>query len=122
MGYRTIVVGTDGSVTATVARDEAIRLARRFRARLVVVLAYPGAPMTIPMARTVLESSREAAAARRVEAIVELASAEPAEAILEAAERHKADLLVVGNKGMGHVSRFRLGSVPDRISHFSPCD
>ncbi|MDP9343029.1 MAG: FAD-dependent oxidoreductase [Actinomycetota bacterium] len=122
MGYRTIVVGTDGSVTATVARDEAIRLAKRCRARLVVVLAYPGGPMTIPMAREVLERAREAAAARKVDAEVELASSEPAEAMLEAAERHKADLLVVGNKGMGRVSRFRLGSVPDRISHFSPCD
>src|SRR5438093_13788395 len=87
MGYRTIVVGTDGSVTATVARDEAIRLARRCRARLVMVLAYPGGPMTIPMARSILEHAEEAARAKKVEAVVELASSEPAEALLEAAER-----------------------------------
>jgi 3-phenylpropionate/trans-cinnamate dioxygenase ferredoxin reductase component len=122
MGYRTIVVGTDGSVTATVARDEAIRLARRCRARLVMVLAYPGGPMTIPMARSVLEHAQEAARAKKVEAVVEMASSEPAEALLEAAERHKADLLVVGNKGMGRASRFRLGAVPDRAAHYAPCD
>jgi 3-phenylpropionate/trans-cinnamate dioxygenase ferredoxin reductase subunit len=122
MGYRTIVVGTDGSVTATVARDEAIRLARRCRARLVIVLAYPGGPMTLPMAREILERAQEAAKARRVEAVAELASSEPAEAVLEAAERHKADLVVVGNKGMGRAGRFRLGSVPDRVAHYSPCD
>ncbi len=122
MAYRTIVVGTDGSVTATVARDEAIRLARRCKARLVMVLAYPGGPMTLSMARSILEHAEEAARAKKVEAVVELASAEPAEALLEAAERHKADLLVVGNKGMGKASRFRLGSVPDRAAHYAPCD
>ncbi len=122
MGYRKIVVGTDGSVTATVARDEAIRLAERTRAELVIVLSYLGGAMTLPMARSVLDHAVEAARQRGVQAVAELASAEPAEALLEAAQRHKADLMVVGNKGMGHPSRFRLGSVPDRVAHYSPCD
>jgi len=39
MGYRKLVVGTDGSVTATAARDAAIRLAKRFRAGLHLVCA-----------------------------------------------------------------------------------
>ena len=35
MGYRTIVVGTDGSPTATIARDVALRFAKRCHAHLV---------------------------------------------------------------------------------------
>ena len=31
------------------------------------------------------------------------------------------DLLVVGNKGMTGASRFLLGSVPNKVSHHSPC-
>lgn len=31
------------------------------------------------------------------------------------------DLLVVGNRGMTGPSRFLLGSVPNKVSHHSPC-
>ena len=37
MTYRTIVVGTDGSPTATVAAEVAQALAKRFKGRLVLV-------------------------------------------------------------------------------------
>jgi nucleotide-binding universal stress UspA family protein len=41
MGYRTIVAGTDGSVTASRALDKAARLARITGARLVLVSVVP---------------------------------------------------------------------------------
>ena len=46
---------------------------------------------------------------------------EPAEAILNVAEETKADLIVVGNKGMTGARRFLLGSVPNNVSHHAPC-
>ena len=46
---------------------------------------------------------------------------DPAEAILNVAEETKADLIVVGNKGMTGARRFVLGSVPNNISHHAPC-
>src|SRR5947199_10333851 len=51
-----------------------------------------------------------------------MALSDPTEFILEVAERRNVDLIVVGNKGMGEARRFRLGSVPDRIAYFAPCD
>ena len=39
---------------------------------------------------------------------------EGADAILDVAEENKADLIVVGNKGMTGAKRFLLGSVPVR--------
>src|SRR6266511_3954308 len=122
MGYRTIVVGTDGSITATTARDAAIRLAKRLRARLVVVCAWGPPLLTRPMAESLVGYSLEAATRAGVEADAEMATQDPADLLLEVAERRQADLLVVGNKGMGEAKRFRLGSVPDRIAHFAPCD
>jgi len=112
MGYRTIVVGTDGSITATTARDAAIRLAKRLRARLVLVCAWGPPLLTRPMAESLVGHSLEAATRLGVEADAEMATQ----------DRRQADLLVVGNKGMGEAKRFRLGSVPDRIAHFAPCD
>ena len=46
---------------------------------------------------------------------------DPADAILDVAEKTKADLVVVGNKGMTGARRFLLGSVPNKISHHAPC-
>jgi nucleotide-binding universal stress UspA family protein len=45
----------------------------------------------------------------------------PAEAILGVAERTKADLIVVGNKGMTGARRYILGSVPNSVAHHAPC-
>src|SRR5213083_293672 len=107
MGYRTLLVGTDGSITATTARDAAIRLAKRLRARLVVVCAYGPPLLTRAMADGLVEHSLAAAAQEGVEAEAVLAQQDPAELILDVAERVPADLVVVGNKGMGQARRFR---------------
>jgi 3-phenylpropionate/trans-cinnamate dioxygenase ferredoxin reductase component len=122
MGYRKLVVGTDGSVTATAARDAAIRLAKRTRAALHIVCAYEPPRMNRQVAQDVIRRSLDAASRQKVESTGEIGQADPAEMILDAAERETADLIVVGNKGMGQATRFRLGSVPDRIAHYSPCD
>lgn len=39
---------------------------------------------------------------------------------MDVAEREKADLIVVGNKGMAGVRRV-LGSVPNSVAHQAPC-
>src|SRR4051795_9984241 len=46
---------------------------------------------------------------------------DPADAILDVAEEQKADLIIVGNKGMSGAKRFLLGSVPNKVSHHAPC-
>jgi len=46
---------------------------------------------------------------------------DPADAILDVAEECKADLVIVGNKGMTGAKRFLLGSVPDKVSHHAAC-
>src|SRR5438093_7269978 len=122
MAYRKIVVGTDGSETANVARDAAIRLAKRFRAKLVLVSAYQDPITKREWAEGVLREALAAAKKAKVDAIAALQSGPPADLIISVAEEQKADLLIVGNKGMGNPSRFRLGSVPDRTAYFAPCD
>ena len=56
-----------------------------------------------------------------VEAQTHPVEGDPAEAILNVAEQTKADLIVVGNKGMTGARRFLLGSVPNNVSHHAPC-
>ena len=95
MGYRTIVVGTDGSITAVAAQRTAARLARRLRAELVIVSAYDPPRISRPMGEGLVQRAREAARREKVEATTELGRGEPADLILEVARRRQADLVVV---------------------------
>ncbi|HWT90711.1 MAG TPA: universal stress protein [Solirubrobacterales bacterium] len=138
--FKRIVVGTDGSQTAADAVGKAIELARLTGAQLSIVSAYSPAS-----GRRVAEEQRQAPAdvqyglgpREDVNLILETAAADakgagvevqthpveadPADAILNVAEETKADLIVVGNKGMTGTRRFLLGSVPNNVSHHAPC-
>jgi nucleotide-binding universal stress UspA family protein len=138
--FRAIVVGTDGSDTATEAVRQATELAQRLGARLLIVSAYE--PITDKRLRdtadevprdlqwminpredvdATLQSANEIADAAGVEVQTFARQGDPADAILDVAEEQDADLIVVGNKGMTGAKRFLLGSVPNRVSHHAPC-
>jgi 3-phenylpropionate/trans-cinnamate dioxygenase ferredoxin reductase component len=122
MPYRTIVVGTDGSPTATMAVEVSQKLARRMKGRLVLVGALDAYGLQRQPLQTALLEAAEAARAKKVDATAELIEGTPGESIVAAAKKHDADLIVVGNRGMGQATRFRLGSVPDWVAHDAPCD
>ena len=137
----TIVVGTDGSESATEAVRQATALARSLGAgaRVHLVTAYrpleamdagsevvpPGlAGLVDPRnhARSVVE---EAAAKVRAEGVgvdVYVWPGDPASAIIDVATTAKAALIVVGSRGMSGAARFLLGSVPTKVSHHAPCN
>jgi 3-phenylpropionate/trans-cinnamate dioxygenase ferredoxin reductase subunit len=122
MSYRTIVVGTDGSPTASTAVEVARTLARRLRARLVLVGALDAYGIQRQPLQTALLHAADEARAKKVDAVAELIEGTPGESIVAAAKKHDADLIVVGNRGMGQATRFKLGSVPDWVAHDAPCD
>jgi nucleotide-binding universal stress UspA family protein/nitrite reductase/ring-hydroxylating ferredoxin subunit len=122
VGYRNILVGTDGSETAARAEQFAARLAKRFRAGLLIVSAFDRERIPRDEALQVAEAARDRVADQRVKPEVEVEGGEPADVVLTVAERRGADLVVVGNRGMGKFRRFRLGSVPERVATYAACD
>jgi nucleotide-binding universal stress UspA family protein/nitrite reductase/ring-hydroxylating ferredoxin subunit len=122
MGYRKIVVGTDGSRTAGVAQAVAVQLAKRYRAELFLVCAYQPPKLSRPMVETAMSRAAGVARRSRVEPTLVLEPGDATELILAVAEQEDADLIVVGNKGMGEATRFRLGSIPDQVAHRASCD
>ena len=138
--FKSIVVGTDGSDTATQAVRQAVDLATAVGAQIEVVSAYEPVPAQrlreerretpedLQWAinpREDVDATLEAAAALAREAGVEVSvyprQGDPADAVLDVAEEREADLIVVGNKGMTGAKRFLLGSVPNKVSHHAPC-
>ena len=69
----------------------------------------------------VLDAAAAEARKEGIEVQTHPVEGDPAEAILNVAEETKADLIVVGNKGMTGARRFLLGSVPNNVSHHAPC-
>ncbi|WP_431922959.1 universal stress protein [Nonomuraea jabiensis] len=141
MTYRTVLVGTDGSASSFRAVSAAASLASATGATLVLACAY------LPMR----ESERAAAAERLGDLAYKVSGSTPADDALRAARghavaagasdvvlaadqgdavdvlvslaaRHRADLLVVGNRGLNSLAGRLLGSVPSAVSHRAACD
>ncbi|HWF25655.1 MAG TPA: universal stress protein [Solirubrobacteraceae bacterium] len=139
--FGSILVGTDGSDTATTAVRYAIDLARQLDARLQIVSAYEPvsgqrlrhesleAPIDVQWMvnprEDVLALLDQAAADAEGAGVTEVETfarqGDAADAILDVAEELRSDLIVVGNRGMTGAKRFLLGSVPNKISHHAPC-
>lgn len=134
----TILLATDGSPSAKLATDEAIRLASAtgWPLRVVTVwntpipVGYNFAALQLPPELRQLERAhaREAAqaavtraAVADVDATFELREGMAADEIVAAAAESHASLLVLGAHGWGAVKRLVLGSVSTQVLHESPC-
>ncbi|HEX2031678.1 MAG TPA: universal stress protein [Actinomycetota bacterium] len=121
MGYRTIVIGTDGSETAFRAQQAAARFAKLVGGRLVIVSAYRP-EQDDRLVEEMLRYSAEAARREGIEVDTAMAEGSPADVINRLAERQDADMIVVGSVGMGKAKRFRLGAVAEKVAGEAPCD
>jgi predicted unusual protein kinase regulating ubiquinone biosynthesis (AarF/ABC1/UbiB family)/nucleotide-binding universal stress UspA family protein len=110
-----IVVATDRSETAQRAVAWAAQLAQRFAGELVLLNVRPADE---DGAEDLLRADAEAFSNAR--AVFRIDRDVPG-GIVRAAEEENADVLVVGNVGMGGRREFLLGNVPNRISHTARC-
>jgi nucleotide-binding universal stress UspA family protein len=142
--YPLVMVGTDGSPTATQAVQKAAVLAEAMGITLLIASAYhrtrpeelgpPSKRAEMPgenwmsvgyqAAKDIAHAAQEAAQAAAPGVSVETAApqGEPSEALLECWEGHPGALLVLGSQGMTGSRRFLLGSVPNKITHHAVAD
>jgi nucleotide-binding universal stress UspA family protein len=137
MRIATILVPTDFSADAEAALEHAVEFARLFGARIHLIHAWYIAPQAATpwsysfpagliddVRRDALgrvEALRDKVAARGIEASCEISGEPPSLAITAAAERQKADLIVMGTRGLTGVKHVLLGSVAERTLRFAPC-
>lgn len=139
--YSTILVGTDGSNSSFRAVDKAARLAADTGAALVLASAYYPMPEKDRLsaadrlgdlaykvqgstpADDALRAARERAIAAGAKNIEEVAQeGDAVDVLARIARDRRADLVVVGNRGLNSLAGRLLGSVPANLSHRSPCD
>lgn len=138
MGHRTVVVGYDGSTHADRAVDAAADEVAEGGTVHVVTAIHPESTAAIaaqlrrlpPEFRDVYdpdvaERARQQVAllrlqGRGVHCEGHVVADDPATAIIDVAERERADLVVVGSRGLGEVRRFLRGSVSSRVAVHAP--
>lgn len=131
---RRILLATDFSAGARRAFDQAVDLAREWRAELVILHAIEPVPLPedFSAATTVAErlerSARQAVAELessakqrgvRCHAVVRGGTA--ATTIAEVAKRLRVGLIVIATHGRSGLSRFFMGSVAEHVVRTAPC-
>lgn len=135
--YTSIVVGTDGSASASKAVTHAASLAALAGAELHIVMAAPRIPVLVAPDMVVAsdewgqasaESTQLALSAAKAlaeelgaKATTHVLAGDPADAVLSFCDEIHTDLLVIGNRGMQGARRFLLGSVSSRCAHHAGC-
>jgi len=130
----TILLATDLSRASTRATEEAIDLAIRLDARLLVINVVDprrGLPLAgFGRVRPVEEREQRSVAARDLVIRARSAGADatflvwdgdPGDGIVAAADAEHADLIVVGTHARGGVGRSILGSVSDHVIRHARC-
>jgi nucleotide-binding universal stress UspA family protein len=135
--YKSLLVATDGSATASEAVRVAIELSLSFGATLHIASVY-GTSDTSAMAWSGIgipyvegddpgeeasvhtEAMASSARTKGIKVETHVLPGYVVERILDVAVKQKIDLIVVGNKGMRGLKRV-LGSVPNAIAHSAPC-
>ncbi len=130
--FDSVVVGADDSATAAKAVEAAIDLVKLAGGALHVVTAYkptstgasgrPGEFQNVVVAnghaQGLLDELAAPARAGSISVQTHALEGDPAQALVAVAEREKADLIVVGSKGM---HRKVLASIPNSVAHQAPC-
>lgn len=139
--YQTVVVGTDGSETSFAAVDRAAGVAADAGATLVIACAYHAASRgdvekaqdvlreeayqvvgSAPAEDTLLSARDRAAKAGATKIETVAVEGDPVDSLRQVAADHKADLLVVGNRGLNSLAGRILGSVPSEVARKSGVD
>ncbi len=132
VGWKTIVLATDGSKYSATAAEKAISFAQSYGGELKVVSVadvpaefYAEAPKAVEdlvkKARGFVAGVKKQAEAAGVKAETFVGEAEAYEAITNLAKEQKADMIIIGSHGRTGLRRLLMGSVAEKVVGYAPC-
>ncbi|MCR4441745.1 MAG: universal stress protein [Peptococcaceae bacterium] len=132
MSFRKIVIGYDSSEYSKKALDTGLVMAQKLGSSLVVVtvLRNPEFSATIDeidesfthaekQVRPWLDELKKVYSAQGVEIETAILRGHPAESIVKFAAECKADLIIVGTRGIGGFKSLVIGSVAQKVVSYS---
>ncbi len=132
VGWRTIVVATDGSRYSRLSSERAIAFAKSYGGALKVLSVvdvptefYAEAPEAVDdlirKAKKFVAEVKQQAEAAGVPAETFVGEAEAYLAVNNLAKEHKADMIVIGSHGRTGLRRLLMGSVAEKVIGFAAC-
>jgi nucleotide-binding universal stress UspA family protein len=132
--FENIVLAFDGSDYSNKALQYAKSMTERFEATLWLVHVFRNPSDFLgytdyeklyarrkSAAQAVLDDARQKFGTTTFIVNEELREGREAESILKVAESRKADLIVMGTRGLGSVKGFLVGSVSRKVIHYASC-
>ncbi|MFQ6125142.1 MAG: universal stress protein [Candidatus Heimdallarchaeota archaeon] len=136
--FKKILVALDGSQKSDRAFDFALDLAEKYSAEILIFSVVPLIPSIISAVYPGSDKYYAASKARHEQVLqdtlkkaknlqpnlnilTKLAEGRPANKILETAKLKKSDLIIVGDRGLGGIQEFILGSVSHRVADGATC-
>lgn len=140
--YKLILVGLDGSAQSLKATQAAVDLANRYDAELhLLTVTRPykvsprlrqyleaenllGEPKYVmdDMTNAIVSEAKEIAVKGQVKKVTTVVrEGKPSRSIIDYANNVRADLIVVGSRGVGDIEAALLGSVSQKIVLLAPC-
>lgn len=132
LGWRNILVTTDGSKYSDAAVDEAINYAKSYAGALKIAsvvdvteeflaIAPALVEKMINKAKKNLEDAKNRAQQAGIDAETFVREGEPYKVIVELATQLHADTIVLGSHGRTGLTRIFMGSVTARVIGYAPC-
>jgi len=131
--FKKILVPLDGSIYSEKALVRACDLVNAFDSSLVLVyVVEKSIPINLldrkeyleilrKFGNKIMEKANTVISKKGISAKTFLKEGNIANEIVKLAKKEKCDLIIVGNKGLGSVTRMLLGSVSNKISQSSSC-
>jgi nucleotide-binding universal stress UspA family protein len=131
--FKNILVPIDGSVYSEKALKRASELAQVFDSKIILIyVVEKSIPINLldrkeyleilrKFGNKVLEKANIVLSKKGIPAKVLLKEGNIFNEIEKVVKKEKCDLVIVGNKGLGSVTRLLLGSVSNKISQSSSC-
>ncbi|WOF16640.1 universal stress protein [Methanoplanus sp. FWC-SCC4] len=133
--YKKILLATDGSENARRAAEKAAGFAKDLSSHVILVYIINNPPSQSRMVKANFDvhSLLEEDAKTRIKDTIDIfennglpytlkvAIGDPAAEIIEIAEREKADMIVIGSRGLGTIKGVFLGSVSRKVTHNAKC-
>jgi nucleotide-binding universal stress UspA family protein len=132
VGWKTIVMATDGSKYSAVAAERAISFAKSYGGELKILSVvdvptefYAEAPQAVEdlvrKAKEFVAVAKAQAGSAGVDAETFVGEAEAYEAVNNLAREQKADMIVIGSHGRTGLRRLLMGSVAEKVIGYSTC-
>ncbi len=132
VGWKTIVLATDGSKYSAAATERAIAFAKSYGGELKVLSVvdvpsefYAEAPQAVEdlvkKAKGFVAEAKKQAEAAGVPAETFVGEAEAYQAINNLAKEQKADMIILGSHGRTGLRRLLMGSVTEKVIGYASC-